>query len=328
MMGERAPLSTEEESEKSVNPKKSGDYVPDNKDKGNSDKITRAYFDSMLLVYKHIGAEPPVSTTTILGQPCATPIMASTLSRLGQMREDGFAEFARGIRRAGTLMWTAWMDAETFRAVCDTGARVVRGIKPFQDNELVYKAMEEAAACGAVACCMDIDHCFDDTGKDCDFGYAHLGHKTVDDLKGFAAAASAKGMPFIIKGILDPEDAKLAKEIGAGGIVVSHHKGIWSYAAPPAMMLPEIRAVVGEEYPVFADCGLHSGVDVFKTLAVGANAVGLARELMSAFHKKGADGVYDRIQFLNDELLGTMAKTHCAGIEEITPSAIRMRNGW
>ena len=58
------------------------------------------------------------------------------------------------------------------------------------------------------------------------------------------------------------------------------------------------------------------------------NAVGVARELMSAFAKKGADGVYDRLMFLNDELLGTMAKTHCATVSEIGPGAIRMRTGW
>ena len=317
-----------EKAEDGVNPKKGWEYVPGNGPEGNSDRITRAYFDAMLLVYRHIGAVIPNSATTVLGQAVNTPIMSSALALLEKMREGGSTEFARGMERAGGVLWTGWIDLDAFKAVCDTGVKAVCGIKPFADNDRIYDAIEKAADAGAIACCMDIDHCFDDVGQDCGFVFGPLSHKTEEELRGYAAAAAAKGIPFILKGILSVEDALLAKELGMGGIVVSHHKGIWSYAVPPAMVLPEIRAAVGEDYPVFADCGIRDGVDVFKTLAVGANAVGVARELMTAFGKKGADGVYDRVMFMNDELLGTMAKTHCASIQEIGPKTVRMRTGW
>ena len=317
-----------EDAEAGVNPKKGMEYVPGNGQAANSDQITRDYFDAMLLVYRHIGAAIPNSETTVLGKPVSTPIMSSALALLERMREGGSAEFAKGMARAGGVLWTGWIDMDAFRAVCDTGVAAVCGIKPFADNDRVYDAIEKAAGAGAIACCMDIDHCFDDAGRDCGFVFGQLAHKTEEELRGYAAAAAAKGIPFLLKGILSTEDALLAKELGMGGIVVSHHKGIWSYAAPPAMVLPEIRAAVGEDYPVFADCGIKNGVDAFKALAVGADAVGVARELMGAFAKKGADGVYDRLMFLNDELLGTMAKTRCATVSEIGPGAIRMRTGW
>lgn len=312
-----------------VNPSKKGiEYVPGTGEKASSDKITRAYLDSMLLIYRHIGAVPPDSAVTLLGQSCTTPLMSSALAVLEMTRPGGSVEFAQGMRRADALMWTGWIDTDAFRAVCDTGVKAVCGIKPFADNDRIFDAIEKAAASGAVACCMDIDHCFDDTGRDCWFILGDLAHKTEEEIGQYIAAAKAAGLPFILKGILSPEDAKRAKELGAGGVFVSHHKGIWCHAVPPAMMLPEIRAAVGEDYPVFADCGVHDGVDAFKLLAVGADGVGVGRELMTAFGKNGADGVYDRLMFMNDELKGTMAKTHCANVAEINSSAIRMRAGW
>ena len=313
-----------------VNPLKPAEYVPDSShgSKGDSDQITRDYLDSMLLVFRHIGSKAPDSTTTLFGKASPTPIMASGLALLEKIYEDGAAEFAKGILRANTVMWTGWIGMEMFKRVCDTGVRAVCGVKPFQDMERVHRAIEEAAGAGAEAVCMDIDHCFDDTGKDCAFVFGQLARKTEDDLRGFIKTAHENKIAFILKGILDPIDAVKAKELGADGIVVSHHFGIWCYAAPPAMMLPEIRKTVGWEYPVYADCGVHSGVDVFKYLATGAAGVGVARELMTAFRKNGADGVYDRLMFMNDELLGTMAKTGRTTIADIDLSAIKMRIGW
>ena len=205
---------------------------------------------------------------------------------------------------------------------------ILLNTKPFMDNDKVCRAIEAAAEAGAVACCMDVDHCFDDKGQDCPFAFGQLSHKTEEELASYARLARAHGIPFILKGILSAEDVIKAKELGMGGVVASHHKNIWTYSVPPAMALPELRAAAGKNFPIFADCGVSTGVDVFKYLAVGASAVGVARELMGAFAKKGADGVYDRIMFLNDELLGTMAKTHCAAVDEIGPGAIRMRVGW
>lgn len=311
-----------------VNPKKGMEYVPDSGGSGNSDRITRAYLDSMLLVYRHIGAVSPDTGVTLFGRELRTPIMASALALLDNIRPEGSAEFARGIERAGAVMWTGWIDNDMFGRVCDTGAAAVCGIKPFLDNDRIYGAIESAARAGAVGICMDIDHCFNDMGEDCQFAFGQLSHKTVAELEGFIGEAKKHGLPFFLKGILDPADAVAARTIGAAGVFVSHHKGIWSYAAPPAMMAREVREAVGGDYAVFADCGVHSGVDVFKYLASGANAVGVARDLMGAFAKKGADGVYDRIMFLNDELRGTMAKTCRAHIGDIDMSAIRFRNGW
>jgi len=77
-------------------------------------------------------------------------------------------------------------------------------------------------------------------------------------------------LPFIIKGVMSAQDAMKSVEAGAGGIVVSHHHAIMDYSKPPLLVLPEILRVVDGKILVFADCGIGSGMDVFKALAVGA----------------------------------------------------------
>ena len=200
----------------SVNPQKGREYVPDigQGAAGSSDRITRAYLDSMLLVYRHLGAVPPSTETRILNRDVSTPIMASALALLERFDPDGSAAFARGIQRAGAVMWTGWIDNEMFRRVADTGANAVCGVKPFQDNDKIYEAIEKAAEAGAVGICMDIDHCFDDTGADCGFVFGQLGHKSLAEIQSYAAAASAHGLPFFLKGILDPADAIVARKLG------------------------------------------------------------------------------------------------------------------
>lgn len=317
-------------SRKTVNPKKGMEYVPQAgpNDPGNSDRITRAYLDSILLVYRHIGAVSPSTDVELFGRKLATPIMASTFSGRDRLRENGSAEFAAAMKRAGAFLWTGWTTEEPVARALETGVDGGVTVKPLRDLDGIFHVIERSAALGAAAVCMDIDHCFDDTGADCAHPGGDLSAKSIEDLKQLVAVARENRIAFILKGIQSPVDAVRGKELGFQAVMASHHRSIWCYAAPPAMMLPEIRAAVGPEYPVLADCGVKSGVDVYKYLASGANAVGVARELMVAFGKAGGDGAYDRIMFLNDELKGTMAKTAQGDISSIDSSALRFRRGW
>lgn len=77
--------------------------------------------------------------------------------------------------------------------------------------------------------------------------------------------------------------------------MVSHHHGIIDYAVPPLMILPEIVRVVQKQIPVFVDCGIESGSDVFKALALGADAVCVGRALMGPLQVNGAEGVQEKI---------------------------------
>ena len=81
------------------------------------------------------------------------------------------------------------------------------------------------------------------------------------------------------------------------------------YSVPPVMVLPEVLKVTAGKIPVFVDCGISSGADVYKALALGADAVCVGRDLMGPLKEKGAAGVAERIRQLNGELAAIMART-------------------
>lgn len=130
-------------------------------------------------------------------------------------------------------------------------------------------------------------------------------------------------LPIIIKGILHPDDARLAKEHGADGIVVSNHGGRTLDTTPsPIEVLPQIRSTVGETYPILIDSGIRRGSDIFKALALGANATMIGRPVLYALATAGAMGVAHVIRLLRDELEVTMALAGCATIDDIGPHCI------
>jgi 4-hydroxymandelate oxidase len=117
-------------------------------------------------------------------------------------------------------------------------------------------------------------------------------------------------------------------EAGAKGIVVSHHHGIMNYAVPPLYILPRIAEVIDHQIPIFVDCGIISGMDAFKALALGADAVCAGRVIMEPLKQNGAEGVKNQIIKMTEELAGVMAKTCSRDIKSIDRTVIWQRNGW
>ena len=166
---------------------------------------------------------------------------------------------------------------------------------------------------------MDIDHAFSGKGKyDVVLGM-EMRPKSLEEMKEFVKATK---LPFVVKGVLSVKDAEKCLEAGVKGIVVSHHHGIIDYAVPPLMILPEIVRVVQKQIPVFVDCGIESGSDVFKALALGADAVCVGRALMGPLQVNGAEGVQEKIASLTEELAGIMARTGASDLSQIDPSVI------
>ena len=115
------------------------------------------------------------------------------------------------------------------------------------------------------------------------------GSKTVEQLKEIALAA---GVPFILKGIMTVKGAEKAIESGAAGIVVSNHGGRVLDDCPATQeVLADIVAAVDGRAKILVDGGIRTGSDVFKALALGADAVLIARPFVTAVYGAGADGV-------------------------------------
>ena len=130
------------------------------------------------------------------------------------------------------------------------------------------------------------------------------------DLEWLLGAAS---VPVLTKGVLHPDDAIALKRLGVDGIIVSNHGGRSLDGAPASLaVLPEIRAAVGDDYPLLLDSGIRSGADVFKALALGADAVLIGRLQMYALSVAGALGVAHMIKLLREELEVCMALAGCA----------------
>src|SRR5205823_9627770 len=102
----------------------------------------------------------------------------------------------------------------------------------------------------------------------------------------------ATGLPVYVKGILHPDDAVLAVDSGAAGIVVSNHgRRQVAGVVPTAEMLPEVVAAVAGAVPVLVDGGIRSGVDVLRAIAIGATAVGVGRPVLWGLAAAGSAGV-------------------------------------
>ena len=143
--------------------------------------------------------------------------------------------------------------------------------------------------------------------------------KSSADLKRYIDSTD---LPFIIKGVLSVQDALKCAEIGVKGIVVSHHGGRLNYAVPPLYVLPDIVKAVGDKMPVFVDCGISSGMDAYKALALGATAVSVGNHLIPVLKKGGAQAVADRINAMTEELKGAMAYTGVKNMKEFDPTVI------
>ena len=124
--------------------------------------------------------------------------------------------------------------------------------------------------------------------------------------------------PLILKGILDPDDARQAVASGADGIVVSNHGGRQlDGVLSSARALPAIAEAVAGRIPIFADGGIRSGLDVVRMLALGANFVLIGRAWMYAMAAQGGAGVAHVLKLIEAEMRVAMALTGCTSIADI-----------
>lgn len=185
-------------------------------------------------------------------------------------------------------------------------------VKPW-DMDTIREKMEIVKASGAFAVAMDID------GAGLPFLQnmtPPAGSKSVEQL---AEIARMAGVPFILKGIMTPKAAKKALEAGCAGIVVSNHGGrVLDQVPSTAEVLPSIVEAVGGKMTILVDGGIRSGVDVFKALALGADAVMLARPFVSAVYGGAEEGVGVLVDKLAAELVDTMRMCGATKLSEIS----------
>lgn len=133
-------------------------------------------------------------------------------------------------------------------------------------------------------------------------------------------------MKLLIKGIVTPEDALLARDHGADGVIVSNHGGRAEPSGRGTIeALKDVVDAVGPSFPVLIDGGVRRGSDVFKALALGARAVGIGRPYIWGLASFGQAGVDRVLELLNAELRLAMRQFGTPSISQITRKAVTWR---
>jgi len=297
-----------------------GYVYPAGRRMGPSVMANRKYLDSLFFETKFFDPVDVDTSLTIFGTKLRTPVFCSAISRLPYMSDTDLAEIARGVSNAGSLIMLGIGGSPELQSAIDTGAPVVKMVKPYQKTELIYEKARDAESRGCVAVGMDIDHFYGVLMVDRVLRTELFGPQRTEELK---QLISQSKLPFIIKGVLSISDAEKAVQLGASAVVVSNHgSGAIDFSVPSMIALPRIVESVGDKLTVLIDTGFRTGSDVLKALALGAKGVGFADSILLALAADGSHGVELLINQLTAELRRTMAATGCPNLSAIERSII------
>lgn len=313
------------------NGKACSNKVPGPGSKGSGTVAIRNYdkWQELCINMDTICENKPVDLTSeIFGRTFKYPIFAAPIGAMKLHYGDKYDDLEYNdilVSSCADAGIAAFTGDGTNPAVMEGAARAIKQkdgngiptVKPWDINTLKEKlAMIKDAGSFAVA--MDIDAA----------GLPFLknltppaGSKTVEELREIVKEAE---VPFIIKGIMTVKGALKAKEAGAAAIVVSNHGGrVLDQCPATAEVLAEIADAVGNDMKILVDGGIRSGVDIFKALALGADAVLIGRPFVTAVYGGGAEGVAAYTAKLAAELEDTMAMCGAHSLSEISRDMVR-----
>lgn len=264
----------------------------------------------------------PNTSTTLFGEKLATPIlgapMAGTKPNLNGLISDYELTKAiiQGCRQAGTFGMAGDVGKYALQALEEEQGQGMFIFKP-REQEKIIKWGKSAAEVGAVGFGIDVDG----AGL---INMRLLGMyvepKTTEKLRQLVQAIE---LPFIVKGIMTPDEAELALEAGAQAIVVSNHGGrVLDHTPGTAEVLPGIAQRIKGKTAIMVDGGIRNGADVLKMLALGADYVLVGRPLLQAAVGGGTEGVRLAIDQMSNELKVAMILTGTHSIKDISPRVL------
>jgi isopentenyl diphosphate isomerase/L-lactate dehydrogenase-like FMN-dependent dehydrogenase len=264
----------------------------------------------------------PDTAVDFLGLDLSLPVLGAPTSGIEKynnvLNEYDFCRMnIKGCLEAGTMSFRGdtWFytleNNPALDALEEEGGRGIPIFKPrAQDILKRFIARAEKAGCPAVG--IDLDGC----GSTIMAGHGQpVFRKSVKELKELVSCTS---LPFIVKGIMTPEDAEDCVSAGVKIVAVSNHGGRVLDSTPGvAKVLPEIADRVGKYATITADGGVRTGYDVLKMLALGADAVLIGRDLIRAAVGGGTEGVRLQMERSRQTLRQAMMMTRCRSVAEI-----------
>lgn len=265
----------------------------------------------------------PDTTKEIFGETLSVPILAApmtgtTYNMGGKITEEEFAEeIIAGSLMAGTIGMTGdgadpAMYGSGLKAISSHNGKGIAIIKPRENNEII-KRIRLAEEAGAVAVGIDIDGAGLVTMA---MKGQPVSPKSLNEIKELTASTE---LPFLLKGIMTPQEAELAVEANAAAIVVSNHGGrVLDHTPGVADVIMAIADKVKGKLIIFADGGIRTGSDVLKFLALGADAVLVGRPLIIGAIGGGRQGVSILINKMKNELVQAMLLTGTADVKKVS----------
>lgn len=250
------------------------------------------------------------------------PITGSQYNMGGALTEKEYVDSViKGSISSGTMAMIGdaavlSMYEDGIQSLKEANGKGISIIKP-RENSHIIENIRKAEGVGAIAVGVDIDGAGLVTMA---LKGQPVGPKTVEELK---ELVNSTKLPFILKGIMTPEEAELAVEIGAKAIVVSNHGGrVLDSTESTAKALWKISKVVKGKITIFVDSGIRSGVDVFKMLALGADGVLVGRPVIIGAFGGYEEGVSKVLNDMKNQLYQAMILTGSKDLKSIDSTKI------
>lgn len=265
------------------------------------------------------------AATTVLGHEISMPLLVAPVAFQRVAHPDGEVAMARAALAAGTIMCYSTIATSTPAEVAATGVPRWFQLYVFSDEGITRDLIAQARDNGFGALVLTIDspvrgirHRDARTGFTIPpevtiaaLGRSELTPAQVFDMvspsltwKDVERISGEAGLPLLVKGVLTAEDAKLACEHGAAGIVVSNHGGrALDSVSATIDALPEVVEAVGDRAEVLVDGGVRRGMDAAKALALGARGVLVGRAMLWGLAVGGEEGARRVLDILRTELL-------------------------
>jgi 4-hydroxymandelate oxidase len=245
-------------------------------------------------------------TAELFGQQMFTPILAGPSSRQERVHPEGEVAAARGAAAAKTVLLVSSRSSRPLEQIAvEAKAGLWFQIHPEPDAASARNRVQQAVKLGCRAICLTT------SGEVLDWAW-------IDQVRQGLTA------PFLLKGVMSPEEARAAVAKGVDGIVVSNGGRRSPGLAAPIEMLPSVVDAAGGKVPVLIDGGFRRGTDVLKALAFGARAVLVARPVLWGLAAYGAEGVQTALEMLQTELARSMAMAGTPNLKSIDRKIVKI----
>lgn len=322
---------------------------------GATDEVTlrenRAAFERWQIHYRVLrGAGQPDLSVELFGSRIDFPVVIAPTAHQTLAHAEGEVATARAASSAGTIMTLSTLSNHAMDSVArEAGRGLWFQLYVHRDRAVTRDLIARAVACGARAVVLTVDattaglrerdlrNGFRFPPREPMAGvtllptqgstfqaYVNATYDPALSWKDLEWLCSHTSLPVLVKGIVRADDAVLAADHGAQGVIVSNHGGRQLDTAPATIdVLEPIVQAVGSRMTVLLDSGIRRGTDILKALALGARAVMLGRPVLWGLAIAGEPGVRRVLDLLRNELEVAMALAGCPSIADIDRSLVQ-----